>query len=1579
MRLLLITSICALFSTIGFAQSDNCITATVIDLSSGTACVNGSTAGATSSNTLYGACNGISVNEVWYTYVSNGSQNDYQIDPGTMGDAEIVIYTGGCAGLLELCDNAAGGANLNNSWGIPPGTQVWIGVMSSTLNDGSFELCVDSYTPPPGGGNACAGAIPVCSGTTVVDMGPLNSSAVFPTCFGGAVNQDVWFTFDVLSSGTFEWSAEPSGISTNVELDWALFDVTGGCPGVEVDCNYNWDGGGNGINGQEPGGNGEFNPPSNLIAGNTYAIVIDFFSSGAIGTLDFNVDGGTAQIAPDANFTINPIGPTCASNLNVTINDLSVGAPDWTFGNGGTFSGNNPPDQNYNTPGTYAITASFGGACPSVFTQFVQLFGPLVVVGAATDETCPGDCDGTANVTTTGGSGIYNYAWLPGGQNTPDITGLCAGNQTVTVTDATCGAAPAVVIPVGSGVCPCLITNMTANIGACNAVPGDYQTTGDVDFDFPPATGQLIIEDCNGNQDVYNAPFVGPINYTITGQTPDGGACAITAYFTDDLTCTQNIPYVAPICPCNIDFFNAAIGLCDQNTNTYAMTGDVTFTSPPAGGTMIITVDNGSNSYDTIINPPYVSPQTYSISGIPSDGAASTITISFLNDIGCTSTIAYNAPTDCSCTVDIGTYSTNVTGDSPNNDVLCFGDVIDITSNNDWVGPTEMFNPPGPVYSTGVSWLMYSCPPTVALIPDLVDNVPDDPCFIGLISDTDMNDLNDLGWINSFPPGTFTDNIIYWVPITMYSQAGGIYSYTNGPMPCYELGAPFPVQYLPEFTSTDVEDCLAGTAVITVNGGLPELDGSNFVASNLLPVTASFANTTATDGGTITINGLDGGDMWSFTVDDGNGCPYTITGGPFPPLEDPGFSYTGGVWCTNDANQNVTLTGTAGGTYTSSPAGLTLNGFSGQITPSSSTPGTYDVTYTTGGICFDDSTVSVTIVPVPTVDPILNQTVCEGDNFADILITGTAGSTFDWVNDNVNIGLLAAGAGDILGFTGATVGAQSTANIDVTPTLNGCVGLTESFSLIVNQQEDAGYVYPATAWCTTEAAVVPAISGTAGGNFSSTPAGLTLNTGSGQITPATSTPGTYDVTYTTAGICFDDSTITINIAATPTVDPVADQIVCEGVDFALIDFTGSAGTVFDWVNDNVNTGLAAAGSNDIAAFPGATLGGQEVSNIIVTPSAGTCVGTPENFSLTVNPQEDASFTYPAPQGWCTSDIVQNAAVTGTAGGTFTVLPAGLSINAASGAITPATSTAGTYDVTYTTVGICNDAVTVTVDIYAVPTVNPIVDQTVCVGDDFAAVNYAGTGTPTFDWTNDNLNVGLAAAGSGNIAIFSGATNGGTEIANITVTPSTLNCTGAQETFILTVNDLDDASFTYPAPQGWCTSDIVQNAAVTGTAGGTFTVLPAGLSINAASGAITPGTSTPGNYDVTYTTAGICNNAQSVNIDIYAVPDVNAVLDETICVGSNFADVIFGGSVAGTTFDWVNDNINIGMNGAGFGDILAFAGTTTGGSEVANFTVTPSTANCTGTAIVFTLTCNDLDDASFDYPNGLTYCQTGTDP
>ena len=222
-----------------------------------------------------------------------------------------------------------------------------------------------------------------------------------------------------------------------------------------------------------------------------------------------------------------------------------------------------------------------------------------------------------------------------------------------------------------------------------------------------------------------------PINYNLTGQTADGIACDITAVFSDDVTCTQTLSPTAPICLCNMDNFFASIGSCDGALNTFQVTGDMAFTSAPGTGFLIVEVDNGTTVYDTIISPPFTSPQTYSISGIPADGSAISVTVYFSDNPACTATLNSNAPADCSCAAEIGTFTTTIAGDGLNNYVLCFGDQVNIASNGDYVVPGDANQPGTAVYDPGMGYLIYSCPPTIGLAPSPTEDVTDDPCLIG--------------------------------------------------------------------------------------------------------------------------------------------------------------------------------------------------------------------------------------------------------------------------------------------------------------------------------------------------------------------------------------------------------------------------------------------------------------------------------------------------------------------------------------------------------------------------------------------------------------------------------------------------------------------------------------------------------------------------------------------------------------------------------------------------------------------------------------------------------------------------------
>lgn len=161
-------------------------------------------------------------------------------------------------------------------------------------------------------------------------------------------------------------------------------------------------------------------------------------------------------------------------------------------------------------------------------------------------------------------------------------------------------------------------------------------------------------------------------------------------------------------------------------------------------------------------------------------------------------------------------------------------------------------------------------------------------------------------------------------------------------------------------------------------------------------------------------------------------------------------------------------------------------------------------------------------------------------------------------------------------------------------------------------------------------------------------------------------------------------------------------------------------------------------------------------------------------------------------------------VTPTAGSTYNwVITPGSSgtdwaINGTGNSISVDWNIAGVYSlsVVETNASGCQGLpVSVVVTVNPGPAVDDPLDQVVCGGSPTASVNFTG-GVPgtVYNWINDTPSIGLAAAGSGNIASFN-AVNTGTfpVVATITVTPSYTNAgityTGTPQSFTITVNPL----------------------------------------------------------------------------------------------------------------------------------------------------------------------------------------------
>lgn len=583
--------------------NNNCVTAQPIIIpAGGNVCVTSSSASATSSNTT-NTCNTSAVNEVWFTYIVAGPSNTITVTPtgGTPIQQPVVTITdAGCASATYNACNAAATVNgtASVSWAFATGTQVSISV-AGIQGDGGFQICITSATPPPTPGSSCGGANPTCSTApfSVASTAGIPSSGISPPCFniGGIpqlVQNDLWYVFTVGQSGTLGFTATLTGAA---EFDWAVYNITNGCPGTIASCNYFFSNGNSGAIGLRTPAGGEFNAPINVTAGNTYAIMIDNYSNNGVG---FNFAwGGTFQMAPTTSFVIN--NPAACNSLTTTFTNNTVGAAtyNWNFGNGQTSTAQTPPPQTYNTPGTYfvTLTGTSAAGCPNSFSGSVSVYPNPTVNLAVTNESCVGACDGQL-VASASGTGPFTYTWPTLGGSSTTQTGLCAANYTVSVTDQSNNCSGGNNATVGSGAAvadasinpagPFCSNSPTLNLTAAQP-GGTWSGTGIT----------------NTNAGTFNPAVAGPgtwtINYTIPGACGNTGTTTITVNPNLSATITAAGPFCTLDAPVNLVAASAG-GTWSGTGITNAATG--TFDPAVAGmgnWTVTYTIAGACGSSDT--------------------------------------------------------------------------------------------------------------------------------------------------------------------------------------------------------------------------------------------------------------------------------------------------------------------------------------------------------------------------------------------------------------------------------------------------------------------------------------------------------------------------------------------------------------------------------------------------------------------------------------------------------------------------------------------------------------------------------------------------------------------------------------------------------------------------------------------------------------------------------------------------------------------------------------------------------------------------------------------------------------------
>jgi PKD repeat protein/subtilisin-like proprotein convertase family protein len=294
------------------------------------------------------------------------------------------------------------------------------------------------------------------------------------------------------------------------------------------------------------------------------------------------------------------------------------------------------------------------------------------------------------------------------------------------------------------------------------------------------------------------------------------------------------------------------------------------------------------------------------------------------------------------------------------------------------------------------------------------------------------------------------------------------------------------------------------------------------------------------------------------------------------------ISYTGSPYCSTGGTASVTRTGTAGGSY-SAGAGLSLNTSTGAVDLAASTPGTYTVTYTiaaAGGCALFQTTASITVTAAPSATiSYTGSPYCSTGGTASVTQAGTAGGSY-----SSTAGLsINAGTGEV------NLGASTAGTYTVTYTIvaaGGCALFQTTASITVTAAPSATINYGAQPRCQIDGTISVNLTGTGGGTYSAG-AGLSLNTSTGAVDLAASTPGTYTVTYTIAaagGCALFTTDTSIEVAAPDTWyadtdadgfgDPAVTTQSCVPVPGYVLDSTDNCPSVFGLIGDACDDGNA---------------------------------------------------------------------------------------------------------------------------------------------------------------------------------------------------------------------------------------------------------------------------------------------------------------------------------------------------------------------------------------------------------------------
>jgi len=484
----------------GQLNNDECFTATNIEDLTDFCSMGSTTVTSTESAEDSPTCwlNSEKGNDVWYLFTPREEGlllrffGDEQNNDFTLSNFAVTVYEGRCNQLSELMCRVSNAEQsferlFNN---LIIGRPHYIRVSNVRDSEGTFQICLRQFIPVPEPEQDCGTGVVLCDKSTFVvekldGVGVLRDEAA-GSCLDGlgpnspptqsadqTETSSVWYRWTAATTGSLTFTLFPNNDDSEEDLDFAIYRLPqdiNDCAGKELlRCmasgapDPNRDRICLGPTGLREGetdvteftncedGSNNFLAPLDMIAGESYVLVVNNFSNSGFGfTIEF---GGTGEfLGPIPDFAFTTVDDfecdktITFENLSNSMTDLIVDY-NWRFGEGAmpqSATGEGPHDVIYETfgPKVAVLTVETARGCrvtkvldlevASCCDDMVQ----LTLDPTLDDLSCFESGDGVIQAIAQNGSPDYLYSLDNGPLLPTDIfNGLAAGDYTLSARD----------------------------------------------------------------------------------------------------------------------------------------------------------------------------------------------------------------------------------------------------------------------------------------------------------------------------------------------------------------------------------------------------------------------------------------------------------------------------------------------------------------------------------------------------------------------------------------------------------------------------------------------------------------------------------------------------------------------------------------------------------------------------------------------------------------------------------------------------------------------------------------------------------------------------------------------------------------------------------------------------------------------------------------------------------------------------------------------------------------------------------------------------------------------------------------